>query len=513
MPLYHPAFCCHHHPRNPHHNLDANPHPTAAAPPLDAPALCDGVAALLLEDRWEAKLGGLLAAKLLIERCRAPDCPLPPAFDALAQSEALRLLEDSEVRVRLATGQLLGALAAKRGAAVFAEARARVVASVLEHYDRPDDDDEVLAAGGGMGSGGTAAGGGDDAASDAGSMGCGDTAAAADALGARRLGAGSGGGALGGADSPVASRAGSRAGSSADLLGALLDASYRPTPVGTGAMRHGTEGWKCLETSVRALAEMMERAGPGVRPMLDDEIVGLLCRSVYHPNRFVRETAHRALASLCGALTPAEAAAAGTELAPRIADGLSDSWSQVRYAACVAARAFLGRVPAEDAPRFYPSLLPPMCLNRYYVAEGVRLYAQESWRRAVGERGRALVAQYAGDVVSDDGRRGWGGSNCCAIGRARWVCAGLRGGAERRHTQQHQQQQFKTPPTKQPNQKHNNITNYRSPITSTSQRPPTTPCARPRAPSSPSCSRRSTGLPSRRTSPDCFARSCCASRT
>lgn len=50
------------------------------------------------------------------------------------QSEALRLLEDEEVRVRLATGQLLGALAAKKGPVVFKEARQRVLTSILEHY-------------------------------------------------------------------------------------------------------------------------------------------------------------------------------------------------------------------------------------------------------------------------------------------------------------------------------------------------------------------------------------------
>jgi len=81
---------------------------------------------------------------------------------------------------------------------------------------------------------------------------------------------------------------------------------------------------------------------------------------------------------------------------------------QVRYAACVAARAFMAGVPPAAAPRFYPSLLPPMCLNRYYVAEGVRLYAQESWRRAVGDRGRGLVAAHIDDVVGA-GLGGWGG--------------------------------------------------------------------------------------------------------
>jgi hypothetical protein len=71
---------------------------------------------------------------------------------------------------------------------------------------------------------------------------------------------------------------GTALGSGTDLLGALLAASYRPTPVGTGVMRHGTEGWKCLETSMRALAAMMEGAGPGVRPEMDEELRELLYR-------------------------------------------------------------------------------------------------------------------------------------------------------------------------------------------------------------------------------------------
>lgn len=44
---------------------------------------------------------------------------------------------------------------------------------------------------------------------------------------------------------------------------------------------------------------------------------------------------------------------------------------------------------------FYPLILPQMCLNRYYVAEGVRVYSQETWRIVVGEHGRSLVAQFA----------------------------------------------------------------------------------------------------------------------
>lgn len=39
-----------------------------------------------------------------------------------------------------------------------------------------------------------------------------------------------------------------------------------------------------------------------------------------------------------------------------------------------------------------------MCMNRYYVAEGVRLYAQESWRQVMGEGGRQQVAVYIDKV-------------------------------------------------------------------------------------------------------------------
>ncbi len=39
--------------------------------------------------------------------------------------------------------------------------------------------------------------------------------------------------------------------SSPDFLNSLLQQSYRVERPGTGEMRHGTEGWKCLETSFR----------------------------------------------------------------------------------------------------------------------------------------------------------------------------------------------------------------------------------------------------------------------
>jgi hypothetical protein len=82
--------------------------------------------------------------------------------------------------------------------------------------------------------------------------------------------------------------------------------------------------------------------------------------------------------------------------------------AQVRFAASRAARALLSSlskhssssdacVTAHDAA--LTILLPAMCLNRYYVAEGVRAYSQETWRLVAGTNGRTLVAQRIDRVV------------------------------------------------------------------------------------------------------------------
>ena len=43
-----------------------------------------------------------------------------------------------------------------------------------------------------------------------------------------------------------------------------------------------------------------------------------------------------------------------------------------------------------------------MCVCRYYVAEGVRLYSQESWRLVTENKGVQLVETYIQNVVSID---------------------------------------------------------------------------------------------------------------
>lgn len=60
----------------------------------------------------------------------------------------------------------------------------------------------------------------------------------------------------------------------------------------------------------------------------------IVCRATHHPNRFVRETCYFVIASVCETLKGSELEQIGQEVAVRLADGLSDNWSQVRQ--CVA---------------------------------------------------------------------------------------------------------------------------------------------------------------------------------
>jgi len=39
-----------------------------------------------------------------------------------------------------------------------------------------------------------------------------------------------------------------------------------------------------------------------------------------------------------------------------------------------------------------------MCLNRYYVAEGVRTYSIETWKQVFGDHGKEAVAKHASAV-------------------------------------------------------------------------------------------------------------------
>lgn len=194
------------------------------------------------------------------------------SFDDVLTDECLRLLEDEEPRVRLAVGDCLHRLAVKLGPSVYERCRERLLASIHANYDREGEGDKA-------------------------------PASAVD-----RDGAG--------------------------LLSALLSASYQPLRPGVGELRHGTEGWKCLETSVKALQRLVDGTGAAFQPYVSPELQTLLSEAAHHPNRYVRETTHLTLASLFGALPADELANVGAPLAGSLLDGMTDNWSQVGALPC-----------------------------------------------------------------------------------------------------------------------------------------------------------------------------------
>lgn len=175
-------------------------------------------------------------------------------------------------------------------------------------------------------------------------------------------------------------------------------------------------GWKALETSLCGLKYIMQGSGVAYFQVhsiganqsfvyLTPSILELVAtKSCFHVNRHVRVVGFDTLtilstnapfASLDALLQPVS-----DVLATCLQRGLQDNWCQVRYAASIAARAFLVHVPAARRPVYNPTLLPRLCLNRYYIAERVQKHAQDSWQELVGDRGRDLVAQYAPDFVA-----------------------------------------------------------------------------------------------------------------
>ncbi|CAH8452774.1 unnamed protein product [Schistosoma guineensis] len=164
---------------------------------------------------------------------------------------------------------------------------------------------------------------------------------------------------------------------------------------------HDTAGWKNLETWMKCLQEMVSNLPSKDFIKVDRTIIlELIFKAVQHVNRFVRETGYDVLSTMISRhlcyTEPEAKEATYINVATQLAKGLSDNWSQVRMAASRAVRTLFEVDPPSGYTRddIYPILLPAMCLNRYYVAEGVRIYSQDTWCRVTQGEGRKLLGQY-----------------------------------------------------------------------------------------------------------------------
>merc|ERR1719343_50083 len=181
-----------------------------------------------------------------------------------------------------------------------------------------------------------------------------------------------------------------------------------------------TTGWRAMESSLFALASFFDVGDVNVTseslhgallpflPSVQQEIecnkllqvVEASC--VDHINRHVRAAGLSALdriISKCPSYLLTEDETLFKLLNNTVSISLADNWSQVRMAASVTCRTLFMKLDAEQRPLFYPKLLPRMCLNRFYLAQGVKLYSHDTWKQVLGSDGLIQVANNIGAIV------------------------------------------------------------------------------------------------------------------
>ena len=176
-----------------------------------------------------------------------------------------------------------------------------------------------------------------------------------------------------------------------------------------------TTGWRALETNWQCLACCVASMGSRY---LDEETKNDAADSPFHTllkhceysavshlNRHVRAAGIAVLEQLVSAAAsdPAhhellllESSPLRTTVVATLKAGLADNWSQVRMAASVLNRVFWRtlieqvQAPEENLQKLYPLLIPRMCMNRFYLAQGVKLYSHETWCLVFSQSGRGL---------------------------------------------------------------------------------------------------------------------------
>ncbi len=180
-----------------------------------------------------------------------------------------------------------------------------------------------------------------------------------------------------------------------------------------------TTGWNTLETSYKIIIELMNsiKCNSKYLPALiskwmysddqsSDYIELLLVGASSHRNRYIREHSFMLIQVLIEVLekTPTNSYIAIMEhINTAIAAGMQDNWSQIRQVAVKSCCVFLCKDTLDDPimRSYLKKLLPRLCLNRFYAAEGVKSVSHYSWREIFGQRGKeyyseivVLAAQY-----------------------------------------------------------------------------------------------------------------------
>ena len=173
-----------------------------------------------------------------------------------------------------------------------------------------------------------------------------------------------------------------------------------------------TTGWKSLETSLLALAAFLDAPSATEQSELKHDLDTLIQSLHYcatkHINRHVRAASLQALERYINnacVQTPTQLIESKSKLQTLMVDILSitlaDNWSQVRMAACTLCRALFQTLLNANLPMtsYFPKLLPRMCLNRFYLAQGVKLYSQQTWKIVLKDDGIQQVIRHIPPIV------------------------------------------------------------------------------------------------------------------
>lgn len=193
----------------------------------------------------------------------------------------------------------------------------------------------------------------------------------------------------------------------------------------TGAL-DDTTGWRALETNWQCLACWIASLGSKYYQVVADTtsnknqseldleaiLKHLEYSAVTHVNRHVRAAAIAVVEQLTVAAGDdpqywpyLEEGSLRTTIVNILKASLGDNWSQVRMAGSVLNRVFWSTLretchfPTENLQLLYPILVPRMCLNRFYLAQGVKLYSHQTWKLVFPENGVEVVADTIAPIV------------------------------------------------------------------------------------------------------------------
>ena len=157
--------------------------------------------------------------------------------------------------------------------------------------------------------------------------------------------------------------------------------------------------WKDLDLSLECVAKMIRNLSSDVGVVkIDLDILELVFMCTGHQNRFVRNTGFSVMISMMSNIrhldTDCSLVQSRDQVTGHLSSGLSDQWPQVRLSAVKTCVVYLRLLSQHHRESLFPALLPRLCLNRYYPAEGVKIQAQLGWRQITGDQGQSLVTTH-----------------------------------------------------------------------------------------------------------------------